>query len=267
MKNYFKFIITLLIIILTGTSGCQKTPSGNSVSDLLNVSNFLIKASVAFVQGNATAIGVSAPSLADGIYTVHFNLTGANVASGLTATLAMSGGNGSFQTPAMASDGPTSVVVTGITSASGSAAVIASGNTSSLFDSSGTMNATYTPATGSATSFHATDVTAVLAGTNLQIVGIVWQPDLTTITLRDLVFTSTPATVSFSSSDLTPGSPTYDGNGNAVYQVSGSSGLINDASDHGSITITATSPLITGSFTYTNMDGSMVAGTFSCPHP
>ena len=267
MKKQLKFIIALLVVVFSGTSGCVKSPSGNSVSDLLNVSNFLVQASATFVQGAATTIGVTAPSLADGTYTVHFNLTGYNVISNLSATLAISGGAGSFKTPIIPNDGPTSVQVTSITSSSGTAAAITSGNTSSLFDSSGTMNATYTPTTGSATSFHATDVTAVLAGTNLQIVGIVWQPDLKTITLRDLVFTSTPATVAFSSSDLTPGSPTYDGNGNAVYQVSGSSGLINDASDHGSITITATSPLLTGSFTYTNMDGSVVAGTFSCPHP
>ncbi len=268
MKKHFKFIIALLVVVFSATSGCVKTPGGNSVTDLLNVANFLLKASVAFVKGAAATIGVGAPSLADGTYTVHFNLTGANVASGLSATLAMSGGNGSFQTPAMVSDGPTSVQVTSITSASGSAAAITSGNTSSLFDSTGTMNATYTPATGSAISFHATDVTASISGGALYISGVQWpQPNLVNINLTDYLYTGAIGTVAFNSNDLSSSGPTSTFNGSAAYGLSGSSGVISDLSAHGSITITTLTPVVSGSFTYTNQDSSVVTGTFSCVHP
>ena len=269
MKKHFKFIVALLIVVFSGTSGCVKTPGGNSITDLIDVSNFLLKASVAFVKGAAATIGVSAPSLAAGTYTVHFNLTGYNAANGLTATLAVSGGSGSFQTPVLANAGPTSVQVTSITSASGTSATISSGNSSSMFDSTGTMNATYTPASGSPTTIHATDVTAQISGGALYIYGVQWPPtNLINISLTDYLYDGTTRSVSFDFSDSSPeGSPTSTFNGGASYGVSGSSGVISDLSQTGTITLTAISPLITGSFTYTNQDGSVVAGTFSCVHP
>ncbi len=268
MKKHFKFIIVLLVVIFSGTSGCVKTPGGNSITDLIDVSNFLLKASVAFVKGAAATIGVSAPSLAAGTYTVHFNLTGYNAANELTATLAVSGGSGSFQTPVLANAGPTSVQVTSITSASGTSATISSGNSSSMFDSTGTMNATYTPASGTAIAFHATDVTASISGGALYINGVQWpQPNLVNINLTDYLYTGATGTVMFNSNDLTNPSPTSTFNGNAAYGLSGSTGVISDLSAHGSITVATLTPVISGSFTYTNDDSSVVAGTFSCVHP
>jgi uncharacterized membrane protein YjjB (DUF3815 family) len=87
-----------------------------------------------------------------------------------------------------------------------------------------------------------------------------WTPWLTTITLYYDSYTGVGNT-SFNSNDAT------SFNGSAAYGVAGNGLAIADLSEHGTITVTSASPLLTGTFTYKNQDSSVVNGSFSCPAP
>ena len=271
MKKLLLLLSIGAIVMFTAPTGCVK-PSGsnNLLSGIPDLSNFLVQASTAFKTGAAAYIKILSTSLGDGTFNVNFTLTGGNTGSG-TGTLTMSGGSGTFSISgsSITSDGPTTVTVTSISNSSGGNATPTGHNTSSMFDSTGLMNATYTPSGGSAQTFSATDVTAswLGAGSILTIHGVVWAPNLTTITVYNDIYAGATGTTYFNSSDLTPGDLYSTFNGSAAYGVSGSSGVISDLSSHGWVTINTVTPLITGSFSYTNQDSSVVAGTFSCPHP
>ncbi|SDX64692.1 Por secretion system C-terminal sorting domain-containing protein [Lutibacter oricola] len=65
-------------------------------------------------QGNSTAVTLNSNStnLPDGTYTVTYNLTGDNTATGQTATVTMSGGVGTFNTANLTNSGSTTVTIT-----------------------------------------------------------------------------------------------------------------------------------------------------------
>ena len=266
MKKLLLLLSIGAIVMFTAPTGCIKsTSSNNALGSIPDLSNFLVDASNAFKAGAAAYVKILSTSLGNGTFNVNFTLTGANTGSG-TATLTMNGGSGTFSTPVITNAGPTTVTITSISNSS-SSATPTSHNTSSMFDSTGLMNATYTPSGSSAQTLYATDVTASLAGTLLTIHGVIWTPNLTTITVYNDIYAGATGTTYFNSSDLTPGDLYSTFNGSAAYGVSGSSGVISDLSSHGWVTINTVTPLITGSFSYTNQDSSVVAGTFSCPHP
>lgn len=262
--------VSLIGMGITTNMSCSPGSSNknNPVSILPDVANFEIKAATTFVKDAASTISILSSSLGDGTFTIHYDLSGANILSGLTATMTMSGGNGTFQTPTLPNYGQTNINITSVSNSSGGSSDITSNNTYAFSDSEGLMTATYTSG-GVATSFRATHVIALATGSQLTITGVVWTPKLTTIDLTDYLYASGTQTVNFNSNNLDfmsiSNNSTY--NGLASYQVSASSGLINDASEHGQIKITAVSPLLTGTFSYTNQDSSTVVGSFSCPHP
>ena len=175
------------------------------------------------------------------------------------ATLVLNGGNGTFSTPTLTGvSAATTITINSITNSAGGSATPTTGNTTTFSDSSGLMTATITGTSGPS-SFRGIHVNALLAGPNLQIVGVVWSP-LTQISLHVLDYLGSALTTPF---DITNPST----NGGATYQVSSSSSLINDVGQTGTITITNTSPLLTGTFTFTNQDASVVTGSFSCKAP
>ncbi len=263
-----KLLATLLIAAAVSSipTGCLKSDIGSTISplntlplnELPNLSNFLIRESTAFVAGAQAVVQVFSTSMNNGTYTVNYNITGNNTISG-SAPLVMYKGSGSFSTSIIPSPGPSTITITSITDSAGSSTPSAN-NVSSMFDSTGVMGATYTSGTKDTTwQFNTNQVTAQLAGTLLTIHGVMWTPNLTTITLIDNNYTGTAGTISWTM----PAAPA----GGADYGVAGSGIAIADISAHGSYTITSTSPVLTGTFKYTNEDSSTVIGTFTAPKP
>jgi hypothetical protein len=101
------------------TTGCTVTKSFSViVTAAPQVSNFSL-GSTAVCAGFGNSITVTSSSLFTGTYTVTYNVSGANSATGLTSTLnftAGSPGTGTFTTGTLGSTGSTTVTVTELTS-------------------------------------------------------------------------------------------------------------------------------------------------------
>jgi hypothetical protein len=247
----------LALLWITVETGCTKNDSGSG-NALPDVSNFSISTATSVSAGAAAAVSVSAPSLGTGVFTIHFNLSAPNAATDQTATLTMSGATGIFQTPVLASVGSTTLTATSITNSVGNTASITGNNTivittTAPHDSTGLMNATI-----NSLPFRATDVTATLSGSSLTISGTVWTPGLSQIVLYNNRYSHNTGTIYFNTADTTTS------RGSAHYSATGG---VAQVAAYGSITITNTSPLLTGSFSFTNPDSSRVNGTFSTPAP
>ena len=254
MKQALKISLAVLMLAVALPIGCVKTPDGSN-SGMPDISNFAIEAASTWTAGAASLISISSSTLGAGTFIVHFNLTGANNLSGLTTTLDMSGGTGTFQTPVLTISGETNVIITSISNSSGASSNLTSNNSYTFADSTGIMTATV----NGVASFRSTHVTALLpggAGATLAISGVKWNP-LTTINLYIANFPNTPMTMTFTSFSDFAGSTHYS----APAPVNSQFGA------HGHVTVTTVSPLLTGSFTFTNEDSSVVIGNFSCPHP
>ena len=254
------------MMAMTANTGCTKP--GSKLAAIPNIVNFELQAATAFVKGAASTISILSSTLGDGTFTVNFDMSGANNLSGQTASLTMSGGNGTFQTPSLPNSGETNITINSITNSAGGNANITANNTYSISDSSGLMTGTYTSG-GTTTALRATHVTASITLSQLVITGIIWEPNLININLTDYLYAGAAQTVNFNFDSNIPSSPTNNStyNGSASYGLAGPGGTISDLSQHGMIKINTISPLLTGTFSYTNQDSSTVSGSFSCPHP
>ena len=253
MKRILKVSLTALIMIFAAPIGCVKSDTGNALGGLPDLANFTIEAASAWAAGASSLISIMSSTLGAGPFTVHFNLTGANSMNDLTAPLTMSGTTGTFPTPVLSNAGVTNVIITAISNSGGSSS-LTSGNSYTFSDSIGLMTATINGA-----SFRATHVTATLpggAGAMLSIHGVKWTP-LTTITLFIDNFMDIPTTMNFTTVSDFAGGTQYS----APAPVNGQFGV------HGYVTVVNITPLLTGTFTFTNEDSSIVTGSFSCPHP
>jgi hypothetical protein len=269
MKKLITFSFLVGMVAMTANSGCTKSGGSNPiVAAIPDIANFELQAASAFVAGAASTISILAPSLGSGAFTVNFNLTGANTLSNQTATLTMNGSTGTFQTPALSNSGETNISINSITNSAGGSANVTSNNTYSISDSTGLMTGTYTSGS-TKTTLRATHVLASITLSQLNIIGVIWEPNLININVTDYLYSNAPATVNFNFNSNIPSSPTNNStyNGDASYGFAGASGTISDLSAHGFITITTVSPLLTGNFSYTNEDSSTVVCTFSCPNP
>ena len=243
--------------------GCVK-PSSNPTNNIVlpNVTNFSVSATN-FVQGAAAIISIASSSLGSGTFTVNYSLSGANNLVNQIATLVMNGGVGTFSTPVLngvSSSSGTTVRINSISNTSGGSATPTGGNITTFSDSSGLMTATITGASGGPTTFRGVHVDRSNLGM-LSIHGVMWEPWLVTITLYIDNYTGALGTTYFNSHDAS------SFNGSASYGVAGNGVAISNLSEHGSITITSATPLLAGTFTYTNQDSSVVSGSFSCPAP
>ena len=142
------FTYTLLSVHDATTTQCSKTITGQTA--IINVvappsvSDFHISASTTY-QTIGDGIVVTSSSLALGTYTVIYNLTGANTATGNTATLIFNAGTGTFNTSALANKGNTTITVTGISSSVCSNVAVTGTNTATFlvaiaFTASNTFN-------------------------------------------------------------------------------------------------------------------------------
>ena len=260
------FTLTFLVLMIAN-AGCVKPGGGgtNPVLAIPDIANFELKAASTFVAGAASTISILSSSLGDGTFNVNFNITGADNLSNQTATLTMSGGSGTFNTPALSTAGQNSITINSISNSAGGSANVTSNNTYSFSDSTGLMTATASIGTSS---FRAMHVTASLAGSLLTIDGVMWTPKLTTITVHLDYFNHTMGTTYFNMNDLTPGDIASTFNGGASFGIAGGGTAVSDLSAHGSVTITSLTPLIKGTFSFTNTDSSTISGgNFMCTAP
>ncbi len=267
MRKLISVTAIALVMTFSLNTGCTPGGGGGGTPIVLpNIAGFAIQSVSAFVAGASAMVSIAVPSLAAGVYTLHFDITGDDNFSNQSATINVSGSTVNFQTPSLPNPGSVSIHITSITNSSGGSATITSNNTKTFSDSTGLMTGTYTVA-GSVTNLRATHVVATNTGGMLSIHCVIWTPNLTTVTLYDDIYAGATGSVSFNSNDLSASGPTSTFNGGASFGIAGSGITVSDLSEHGTITLNTIAPLMTGTFTFTNQDSSVVAGSFSCPHP
>jgi hypothetical protein len=126
-------------VVVQSGGGCPEALSTVvkiTVNPAPNVSNFSVTSGPVCSGGVAT-VTVNSTTLGNGTFTVGYNLTGANAASGLTASVTIAGNSGTFSTPVLAAVGTTTVTVTSVTNASSCTATVSSGNTANITISAG----------------------------------------------------------------------------------------------------------------------------------
>lgn len=104
-----------------------------TINNSPDVSDFAT-AATSLCAGNNSDITVTSSSLATGTYTVTYDVSGANSATGNTATLTMAGGTGTFSIPAaiLTANGSNTVTITNIQNASSCNSTPSSGNTAAF---------------------------------------------------------------------------------------------------------------------------------------
>ena len=248
-------VLTLILLAIASFTACKK----KNVPAKTDVSNFSVAALGPYVAGGRGAIAVTSATLAAGDYTVKYACSGSNNRPGLEATLTIANHTGSFQTPVLNGGAGlvTYVTIDSFINSSGSAAALTGGNLATLPDSTGLMTATIFDVS----SFRAVGVTMDTSnsGARIDIGGTYYGPgtmDSKTIFMFISDYTNTTGTYSFYNQFI---------NGGAVYELF-TSGLTTDKqAQHGQINITATHPLLTGSFSMTFADSTKISGAFSCP--
>lgn len=145
----------------TFTTGITTAPSNGTVYNFLpkpNVSNFTAPSATSVCAGSGSTITVNSTSLGMALYpttfTVTYSLSGANSATGNTATLTMGAGtnSGTFTTSALANTGATTVTITGISSSVGTCSSTVSTNNAA------SITVAAQPSIGSLTSSSATGI-------------------------------------------------------------------------------------------------------------
>jgi hypothetical protein len=251
-------LIALFIATATTNTGCVKSSSTNNpITAIPDLSDFLFDAAT-FVLGQASKITIHSTSMGSGTFTVNYSLTGAVNLLNQTATLIMSGGDGDFMTPTISDAGNVTIKINSISNSSGGSASVTSGNTKVFTDSTGVMTCKL-----NGTSYRAIDVHTSLAGSLLTISSTFWDP-LTTVNLHVAYWSHTTGSTYFNSNNLE-----FNGNNNSTFNGSAvyNGGSIYPSAN-GVITITSTSPRLTGTFSFKANDSSMISnGTFDAPAP
>ena len=255
MKKHFKNSLTALLIVFAALAGC-KSDAPSAPVPLPNIADFAITGSSPFDAGTSSTLNVSCSSMGSGTYTVYFSLAGADTLQAGSASLVLSGGTGSFKTPALPNPGLVFLTLNSITNINGGGTLFPPNTSYTLNDSTGEMAATI----GGSTTFNAADVLATITGNTLTIRGEVDEPGLTTITLYIDNFTNQTG-VTYFSSTIVPAVAS------AMYtstSVAGGGSL----SANGTINIISLSPLIAGTFSFTCMDSTKItSGSFSAVAP
>lgn len=122
-----------LDVTVTATNGsCPPKTTHVFVDDSPNTASFSTSATSPICASGTSTIGINAASLGTGTFTVTYNLSAPNAATGLTASVALSSGVGSFTTGALSSTGTTTITLTSIQNAAGCSATLTTGNTANI---------------------------------------------------------------------------------------------------------------------------------------
>lgn len=220
------------------------------VDDFVDISDFSFDYASVFTEGAGALMYIGSTSLPDGDYTMIFDLSGANPMANVEAIMSFANDKGSFKTPSLSEAGDMTITLKSIKSSDGKTAAITKNNVKNFTDSNGLMTWTYKGKT-----YTAKHVIASMNGSNLDITGRVWTaPGIQHILYFDN-FSGSASTCNFSKATL----PTKGGSNLSTDLQLG---------QYGTITVTGTSPLLTGTFSYTTSDSNKVTlGTFSCKAP
>jgi hypothetical protein len=250
-NNLFRVMTALFVGLATMNMSC--TPGKGvvpDVEDMVDISDFSLDYASVFTEGAGSVISIASSSLDDGDYSVFFDLSGANPMSNVEAIMSFVGDKGTFKTPSLSQAGDMTIILKSIKSSSGKTASITKNNVKNFTDSNGLMVWTY-----KGTTYTAKHVIAMMSGSNLSLTGRIWTAPGTQHVLYFDNFSGSPSTCNFSKATL----PTKGGSNLSTDLQLG---------QHGTITVTGTSPLLTGTFSYTTSDSNKVTlGTFSCKAP
>lgn len=98
-------------------TGCM-VASSVTINALPDISGLTSSTAVAVCEGNPSQVTINASTL-NGIFTITYDMGGANTATGITTTVSMAAGTGSFATPILIFPGTTHVTITSIANSSG----------------------------------------------------------------------------------------------------------------------------------------------------
>jgi hypothetical protein len=252
MKKKISIFMTAMVIgVTTLNMSCQ--PNDNSipgVDDIIDLSDFSFDYASVFSEGASALMYITSSSLPDGDYTMIFDLSGANPMSNVEALMSFANDKGTFKTPVLPQAGDMTITLKSIKSSDGKTAAITKSNVKNFTDSNGLMVWTYKGNT-----YTAKHVIAMMNGSNLSITGRIWAAPGTQHILYFDNFSGSPSTCNFSKASL----PTKGGSNLSTDLQLG---------QYGTITVAGTSPLLTGTFSYTTSDSNKVTlGTFSCKAP
>ncbi len=120
-------------IIYTLGAGCTASTT-ITVNPVPNITNFTSTIATSECVGLGGTVTVTSNTLGVGAFTVTYNLSGANAATGVTATLTMGATNGTFTIPSasLSGTGFTTVTITGISNGFGCTSIPLSNNTSTF---------------------------------------------------------------------------------------------------------------------------------------
>ncbi len=101
---------------IPASGGCSSVQVTNTVTIIPgpNITNFSTSANSPVCVGGTSTVTISSTSLANGTYTVTYNLSAPNAATGQTATVTVTGGTGTFTLPALVNGGSTTVTITNV---------------------------------------------------------------------------------------------------------------------------------------------------------
>jgi trimeric autotransporter adhesin len=119
------------VITYTLPTGCIATKT-LTVNASPNISNFTSPTATTVCLNSMSVVTVYSTSLGAGTFTVTYDLSGANIATGNSATLTMGTSNGTFTTSNLAFSGSTTVTITSITNSLGCTTPVASINSATL---------------------------------------------------------------------------------------------------------------------------------------
>ena len=254
-------VVTLFTTIAIMQIGCKKSSSNSaSGTNVPDISNFSIQSVSTFVAGAPTLVSVVSKTLADGSYTMHFDMSGANNLVDRDATMVFSAGSGTFLTPMLANAGNTNITINSISSSSGGNNAFGVPVTKQFTDSTGLITCKI-----NGVDYRTTHVFASLvSGMGILELHCESLAPLTTITIDWIGYSGTTGSRYFNLNDLDMGSLTSSDNGHAFYDAPG----ITRGSAHGNLTVsTISTGSITGTFQFTCSASDSIRitnGAFSC---
>lgn len=124
-------------VTVTDNNGCTSAP-GNTLPVVVNalpdVTSFSLPSATSGCLGISSVVTANSSSLGSGTFNVTYNLTGANVVTGHTASIVIAAGTGSFTIPStdLTNPGSTTVTVTSVINGFGCNSNLSTGNTASF---------------------------------------------------------------------------------------------------------------------------------------
>ncbi len=97
-----------------------------------DLSSLSVSAASPVCAGGISAVTINSSTLGNGTFSVIYDLSGPNAATGLTGPLNINAGSGTFNTPILAATGTTTITITSVKNAANCSSTPVSGNTTSV---------------------------------------------------------------------------------------------------------------------------------------